>query len=98
MSYCTYSLYSPEQSLSWNVWDGVAKPQTLRDVRPLGASPPGDYLFRLTVRNPATGDEYTAPQAVTVTVADETGAASAPNAIGQGDDAVAASAKQLHRV
>ncbi len=52
-------------------------------MRPLGASPPGDYLFRLTVRNPATGDEYTAPQAVTVTVANETGAASAPKAIGR---------------
>ena len=82
-SYCTYSVYSPEQSLSWNVWDGVAKPQALRDVRPIGATPPGDYVFRLTVRNPATADEYTAPQEVTVTVTDETGAASAPVAIGR---------------
>ena len=82
-SYCTYSLYSAEQPLSWNVWDGVAKPQALRDVRPMGASQPGDYLFRLTVRDPATGDEYTAPQAVTVNVADETGAVSAPTATGR---------------
>ncbi len=89
-TYCVYSLYSAEQSLSWIVWDGVTRPSEYRSrggqddpASPTPANRPGDYVFRLTVTDPATGDVYTAPQTVTVTVADETGAASGPTAVGR---------------
>ena len=81
-TYCTYSLYSPEQVMSWNVWDGVTRPSALYEYRINGANPPGDYVFRLIVRDQYRDDSYTAPQTVTVTVADETGGASAPRAVG----------------
>ena len=82
-TYCTYSLYSPEQVMSWNVWDGVTRPSALYAYRINGATPPGDYVFRLIVRDQFKDDTYTAPQTITVTVADETGGASAPRAVGR---------------
>ena len=82
-TYCTYSLYSPEQVMSWNVWDGVTEPSALYPYRINGANPPGDYVFRLMVRDQFNDDTYTAPQTITVTVADETGGASAPRAVGR---------------